>query len=57
MRNAFLAAAAADGRFSQKPMRRYEDMPTSSQKTKSWMTLRAVTNPSIDAVNNAMYAK
>ena len=40
----------------QKPISRYDEMPTSSQKTKSWMKLRAVTNPSIEAVNIAIYA-
>lgn len=57
MMNAFFAAAAAEGRFSQNPMSRYEDIPTSSQNTNSCTTFRAVTSPSMDAVNSAMYAK
>ena len=54
IRNAFFAAAAAEGRFIQNPMSRYDEMPTNSQKMKSWITLPAVTSPSIDAVNNDM---
>ena len=33
IQNAFTAARAADGRWYQKPIRRYEQRPTASQKT------------------------
>ena len=55
--NAFFAAAAAAGRWNQKPISRYEASPTSSQCTNSWSRLEASTSPSIAAVNSDMNAK
>ena len=52
--NAFFAAAAADGRWNQNPISRYEESPTSSQCTKSCSRLDASTRPSIAAVKNDM---
>ena len=57
MMNAFFAAAAAEGRSIQNPIKRYDEMPTSSQNTNNWTTFRAVTSPNIDAVNNDMKMK
>ena len=51
---AFIAALAADGLWNQKPMSRYEDSPTSSQKTKSIKMLSTMIRPSIDVVNSDM---
>jgi hypothetical protein len=47
--NAFFAAAAALGRWNQKPISRYEVRPTSSQCTNSCSRLEDITRPSIDA--------
>ncbi len=55
--NAFLAAAAADGRRNQNPMSRYDDTPTSSQKAKSITRLSASTSPSMAAVNSDITPK
>ena len=54
--NAFLAAAAAAGRWNQKPIRKYEAAPTSSQKTNSMSRLSARIRPSMAAVKNDMKA-
>ena len=56
-RNAFFAAAAAAGLWNQKPIRKYEVTPTSSQKTKSISRLLARIRPSIAVVNSAMNMK
>ena len=42
---ALTAARAADGRSYQKPMRRYEQSPTSSQKTNIWRKVGERTRP------------
>ena len=55
--NAFFAAAAAAGRWNQKPISRYEASPTSSQCTNNWSRLEESTSPSIAAVNSDMKAK
>jgi hypothetical protein len=57
MINAFLAAAAAAGRSVQKPISKYEDNPTNSQKAYSWTIFDEITSPIIDEVNNAIVAK
>ena len=46
--NAFLPAAAADCFWYQKPISRYEQRPTASQKTKSSRKLSASTSISIE---------
>ena len=48
---AFLPASAADGRVYQKPMSRYEQSPTPSQKTKSRRKLPASTSIVIEKTN------
>ena len=53
-RKAFFAARAASGLRNQKPMRRYELRPTSSQNTKRKTRPDAITSPSIDAVKSDM---
>ena len=56
-RNAFFAAAAADGLCVQNPISRYEPNPTSSHITNSWMMFPAITSPIIAAENSDIYAK
>ena len=55
-RKAFFAAAAAAGLWNQKPISRYDDRPTSSQKANSTTRLSTSTSPSIAVVNSEMYA-
>ena len=43
-RNALIAAAFAEGRLYQKPIKRYDASPTPSQPKKSWTRLSAVTS-------------
>jgi len=50
-RNAFLLARAAEFLRYQKPMRRYEQRPTSSQATKTVSQLSARTSRSIENMN------
>jgi hypothetical protein len=54
---AFVAAFAASGFSNQCPIRRYEQSPTSSQKTYSSMKFGARTSPSIEAVKRFRSAK
>jgi hypothetical protein len=56
IQKALTAARAADGRSYQKPMRRYEHRPTSSQKMNIWMKLGASTSPSIENAKSEWYA-
>jgi hypothetical protein len=56
-RKAFLAAAVADGLWNQKPISRYDERPTSSQKANVDSRLEETTSPSIEAVNNEIKAK
>ena len=52
VRNAFFAAAAADGFWYQNPINKYEVSPTSSQNTKSCMIELLMTMPSIEKLNS-----
>ena len=52
--NAFIAARAAAGLWNQKPISRYEERPTNSQKTKSIRMLSTRISPSIEAVKSDM---
>ena len=54
--NALVAAALAVGRSNQKPMSRYEQRPTISQKTNSITRLSDSTSPSMAAVNRDIEA-
>src|SRR3990170_3250205 len=56
-RNAFWAALAASGLRYQNPIRRYEQRPMISQKTRSWRKLSALTVPSIPATKRQISAK
>ena len=55
--NAFLAASAAERRRNQKPIRRYEQRPTASQKTNKTRKLLASTSISMEKTNSGRYAK
>ena len=57
VRNAFFAAAAAEGFWNQNPISKYEHNPTSSQQINNCKILSERTTPSIAAVNNAVSAK
>ena len=48
VQNALTAARAAAGRSYQKPMSRYEQSPTSSQKISIWTKFGASTRPSME---------
>ena len=50
--NAFRPAKMALGRVYQKPISRYDTMPTASQPKNSCMKLFAITSMSIEKVNN-----
>ena len=52
--NALKFAKIADGRVYQKPMSRYDTMPTASQPKNSCMKLFAITSISIEKVNSEM---
>ncbi len=54
--NALTAARAADGRSYQKPMSRYEQSPTSSQKTNIWRKVGERTRPIMEKANSEWYA-
>ena len=57
IRNAFLAAVAADGRFVYQPISRYEARPTPSQPTKQTSSDRPSTSSSMKNRNRLRYAK
>ena len=50
--NALLAASQLGFSSYQKPIRRYEQTPTSSQKMKIMKTLAEATSPSIEKQNS-----
>ena len=52
IQNALSAARAAEGRSYQNPMSRYEQSPTSSQKTNICTKDGARTSPSIEKANS-----
>ena len=52
-----MAAAAAAGLRNQKPIRRYEQAPTASQKTYTSRKLLAATSIDIENTNAATSAK
>ena len=54
--NALIAASEFSFSSHQCPIKRYEQMPTSSQPTSSWNRLSAMTRFSIDAVNSDSHA-
>ena len=55
--NALLAASAFVFSSYQKPISRYEQTPTSSQKMKTMKTFADATSPSIEKQNSDRYAK
>ena len=55
--NALLAALLALCRSCQKPISRYEQMPTSSQNTNTMATLPAITSPNMLKQNSERYWK
>ena len=57
MTNAFFAAATADGFSCQKPIRRYDERPTSPQPASSSRRFPPWTSSSIEKTKSDMYAK
>ena len=57
MTNALRAAATADGRSNQKPIKKYEARPTRPQPTSSPTKLSESTSVSIANTKKFMYAK
>ena len=55
--NALLAALDALLRSYQKPISKYEQMPTSSQNTNTMATLPAITSPNMLKQNSERYWK
>ena len=55
--NALLAASLLAFSSYQKPIRRYEQIPTSSQKMKTIKAFDATTSPSIEKQKSDKYAK